>query len=481
VQTAKQKFGRDVLLSSVATGVRLLRHVLILPVLTHSLDEIQLGLWEQIMVGVALLIPWVSLQLPGALVRFLPGVEDIEQRREITYSICLLAFVSSIVLASLLGLALHFSLPLSRWSPLLPVLPLITALTVASTGIESIRAYFRALRQIITHSALSIAQYFGELTLIAYALLGSGDIAVGLWALLAIRSLLFVLGSFCIIRQLGLSLPSFAHIRAYLNFSIPLIPTSALYRFFDAGDRYLLAHFLGHASVGIYYISYTAASFFTTLASPLHLVLLPALAELWNSGQKGKIAEYISDIIGYTTLLSLPLLVFTLVLPREILQLITPDAYGESARYLPILALGFFAFCLGVPGDHLLVASGRTRLLFYINSAMVTINIILNLVLIPRIGISGAAYSTLAGHLLYSLTVLTLTQRITNFSLPWRSIALTLFHAVLMGFILILIKPHLPPLAAAVISGATYILLCIITSLFGRREWDFLRQILQRP
>jgi O-antigen/teichoic acid export membrane protein len=477
VQNTKHKFGRDVLLSSLATATRVLRHLMIIPVLTHGLDQIQLGLWEQVMVGIALAIPWLTLQLPGALVRFLPGVVG-DRRRDIAYSLFLLSLISSSMLCLVLVFFFSFIIEQTRWNALAPMLPLIGALAIITACLDSVRAYFRALRQMLRHSTLSIAQYFGELVLIGYVLLESSDITMGLWTLLAIRAVLMVSGALSVTHQLGWAWPSFAESRIFLRYSIPLIPNSAFYRVFEAGDRYLIAYFLGHAAVGVYYVSYTAASVFATIAAPVHLVLLPTLAELWDNGQKGEIAEYLNAIIRYTTILSLPILVFVVLIPGQLLSILTPEAYGEAARYLPILSLGFLAFSLGVPADHLLLAAGKTRILFVINSAMALANIILNFALIPVIGIAGAALSTLAGHLLYSLAVHILAKRIITYHLPWHSLLLAVFCASLMAVLLHFATGHMPLFLAAGISLLAYFLLCIATRLLGHQEWQYLRRLI---
>jgi len=432
------------------------------------------------MVGIGLAIPWVSLQLPGALVRFLPGVKDPQQQRDITYSIFFLALLFSILLALIIGLCFYLALANTRWEALRSMLPIILALLISSTCLESVRSYFRALRYMVRHSTISIAQYFGELLLVTFTLLETNNIAEGLLALLAIRTILSIIGAFSITRQLGFSWPDFTNARIYLKFSIPLIPNSALYRLFDAGDRYLLAHFLNHAAVGVYFVSYTASSFFTTIISPIHLVLLPALSELWNEGNKEKIGEYIADIIGYTAILSLPFIAFAILIPTELLSMLTSDTYAESARYIPILALGFLAFSLGVPGDHLLVAAGKTHVLFLINGAMVLANLTMNILLIPRIGISGAALSTVAGHLIYALTVLVLARRIVSFSIPWRSLFMATFNTAAMGIILMIAKPHVHLVVSISASSITYIILSLATGVLGKREWNFICQLIDK-
>ena len=478
--TAKHRFGRDVLLSGIASGVRSLRHFLFLPVLTYGLDEIQLGLWELLMVSVGLAIPWISLQLPGAIVRFLPGVEEPRDQREIAYALFFLALGSSVLLAVLWGIGGRYALADTPWSPLRPLLPIVVVLAIATTGLESVRSFFRARRLILHHTGVGIAQYFGELVLVGYALWYGSGLSAGLWAMLAIRAILLTIGAAIVIRQLGWHRPSFARWREFLCFSIPLIPNSALYRLFDFSDRYLLAHFLGTAAVGTYFVSYTAASFFATLTAPLHLVLLPTIAEFWNRGDREQIAVYLREAVHYTLIASLPALVTAVLLPTELLALVTPASYNEAAHSLSILALGFFAFSLGVPADHLLVAAGRTRVLFAVNSTMLVGNVVLNILLITRLGIPGAAIATLAGHLIYALATLILARRIIPFAIPWRTIFFAGANAFLMGVLIWSAKPHLHPLLSLAGGALLYFLLSLPTKLLGAREWHYLRGLLAK-
>ena len=479
LKTAKHQFGRDVLLSSFATGARWLRYFLALPVLTHSLDQVQLGLWEQVIVGINIVIPWVSLQLPGALVRFLPGLTDTKKQRDTTYALLFLTLAYSILLTLIFSLIFRAIFSESNWSPLVALLPSVSLLIIMTTCVDYVRSYFRARRQMVLHSTHATIQYFGELVVIAYALWDTRNIEVALWALLSIRTFLFFVGLFFIIRQLGWAKPSSLSARMYLKFSVPLIPTSALYRLFDAGDRFLIAHFMGHAAVGTYYVSYTVASVFATLSSPIYLVLLPALAEFWKDEKKEEIKDYISDILRYTTTLTVPILVFVSLFTKELLLIAASDSYAESAHYVPALALGFFAFSLGVPGDHLLMAAGKTRWLLMINGAMTFVNISLNMLLIPSVGLFGAVSATVIGHLVYALATLSLAHRIIPLHIPWRSFLLVLINSLIMGFILHLTRSHLSIMPLGLLAACSYGILSAISGLIGKREWNYFLRMLK--
>jgi hypothetical protein len=88
--------------------------------------------------------------------------------------------------------------------------------------------------------------------------------------------------------------------------------------------------------------------------------------------------------------------------------------------------------------------------------------------------------STLAGHLIYALTVLFLARRIVSFTIPWRSLITSLLNAIVMGYLLVATQSYFPTIFAVLLSGMTYLLLCFITDLLGRREWLYLRQLLNR-
>ena len=117
---------------------------------------------------------------------------------------------------------------------------------------------------------------------------------------------------------------------------------------------------------------------FSTIETHHRQDLQGALPNCGIRAKKEKIADYLSQIIRYTAIVSLPMLVFAVLIPEQILSILTPDAYTESGHYLPILSLSFLAFRSGVPTDHQLLAAGKTRTLFIIDTTMAMANIILN-------------------------------------------------------------------------------------------------------
>ena len=279
----RTKFGRDVVVAGIATLTRSLRNLLLLPLLTHAISLSDFGVWEQIAVGIAILVPWVSLHLPGALLRVLAGQQDVRQVQEGFYSVLFFVFLYGAFFAAACWLAAQY---LSAYPGLQPFMLYSDAilLVLPLTVLNNVAlAFFRTFRLMLRHSLLILFQNFGEILLITYLLDRGGGVLGALLALAVIRGLTLAAGLAMVVARIGFRWPRFRVLGPYLRFGLPLVPQSWFYRVFDAGDRYILSYCIGSVAVGLYTAAYTAGTLFSTLISPLNLVLLPLMAELWNS------------------------------------------------------------------------------------------------------------------------------------------------------------------------------------------------------
>lgn len=480
--SSRAKFGRDVVIAGLAAVLKSTRNLLMLPLLTHSLSLAEYGIWEQIMAGIALLLPWVSLQLSGALMQFLPGQTDRTQAQESFYSVFAFATGFSVLSALLLWFCApmlqpypYFALFIENAGPVVVLIPL-------SVMVGMVVSYFRACRLMGRHSLLTLAQNFGEISLVASVLIAGEGLRAALVSLAAARGLLVLLGGTMSILHLGWRWPHFRQLRAYLTFSIPQIPPSSFYRIFDLADRYILNYFLGPAAVGLYSTAYTSGGFFITLLYPLHLVLLPALAELWNTKQLDEMGAYATHTLRYSCLLGFPCLAGICTFPLPILQVLVPQSYAGAALYLPALAAGFLFYGIAIPAEHVVLTSGRTRLLLLLNGILAGGNITCNLALVPLVGIWGAVLATLVGQAYYAITVLVLARRILHFALPWREALRYGLCALCMAFLLARLNSLVPiPILLLILVGAAlYVGLLLLSKSISSAEIRYFVGLLGR-
>lgn len=471
----KLSFGRDVLITAVATALKSLRNLLLIRFISVNLSMADYGVWEQIAVGIALITPWLSLQLPSALLRFLPGIEDKQRWRDDFYSV-LFFVVTTASIVALLAWSGRALLPnYSHLEPFIAHAGLIALLIPLTVAVNTVITLLRAMRQMVIHSALTLAQNFGEFVLIGY-LLGHGhDLGAALFSLSIVRGAILLAGLSIAYAQFGISWPTFTRLRPYLLYTIPLVPNSSLYHIFNAGDRYVLSYFTDHTAVGTYAAAYTVSSFFTTLVSPINMVLLPVMAELWNHQQKRELGDYLTQSIRYSTLVSLPALAGACYFTSPLLSLLVSDAAPQIAPPFIVLSVSFLIFGIGIVGGNVLATAGQTRLLLTVDFSLATFNIVLNLLLVPIWGIMGAAISTLLSHVFYTGIVLYKANKTAAFRMPWLSIIHCASGAALMiGTLYLLDSLILIAFPLQIVLGAVvYGIFMVISGGIEQREVSF--------
>lgn len=131
-------------------------------------------------------------------------------------------------------------------------------------------------------------------------------------------------------------------------------------------------------------------------------VLSPVVAETMVSGDRERLAHNLRLMVRWVTLLSLPIFVTFLFFGRTLLGL-WGQSYTSAHSALVLLATGHLANAVLGLHQWPVVMSGRSRLDLLNNAVAFAVNLVLNLVLIPRWGLTGAASATLAGNLVLRL------------------------------------------------------------------------------
>ena len=476
---SKQRFARDVLIAGAANLARSLRGLILLPIITGHLSLAHYGEWEMLTIAIAFLTPWITFSLGSALIRFLPGQDDAVVSEGFYSIFCFVLFSSGLAAFALWLLAT----PLSSFPALAPLArnsPAIAFVLVGSSLLGIVLSYFRAFRLMFSHSLLSLSQHFIEVVLIAYLLQTGAPLADALWAFGATRALLMTVGLIRIATTRGITRPRFAQLRAYLAFAIPLIPSSLFYQLYDQADRFFIYAFIDATAVGTYAAAYWAGSLFTTFISPIHTVLLPAMAALWNQHKKGEIGGYLTQTVRFSALVAMPLLAGGTLLSEPLLAPFVLDNPGSVAVYFPFLAVSFIFFGFGIPFGDLMATAGQSRRLFYLNGGLALANLLLNLLLVPLYGIAGAVFSTIACHFTYAVGTSLMARSILTYKLPWGMLARNILAATAMALVIRWIFGSAPTeaLVPVLIGAMVYIVLLFALGALTKQDLYFFANLI---
>lgn len=176
-----------------------------------------------------------------------------------------------------------------------------------------------------------------------------------------------------------------------IKYSIVLIPTSFLWWIIKASDRFVLVAFYGVAINGIYAISYKIPT------------ILQAIAKIFNQAWvftaiKEKDSEdnelFTNIIFRKLYLITFMIALFLLIILKPLLSIYVSDDFFEAWKYVPFLLFGTIFVTLGtfLSSSYNVYKDSKGFLFSGIFGAV--LNIILNIILIPKMQVYGAAIAT---------------------------------------------------------------------------------------
>ncbi|MEA2898264.1 MAG: hypothetical protein QOJ84_3879 [Bradyrhizobium sp.] len=178
-----------------------------------------------------------------------------------------------------------------------------------------------------------------------------------------------------------------------LRTSMPLLLVNSMTLMLGWTDILVLGMWRDAAEVGIYGIAMRVALLTAFILSAINVVVAPHFAALHAEGNTAALRRLAQQSAFWTLVAAAPAILVLLLVPDLILQIFGPQ-FREGAGPLRILALGqLFNVATGSVAV-LLVMTGHEKLMRNIVAASAALNLLGNLVLVPRYGVIGAATST---------------------------------------------------------------------------------------
>ncbi len=211
---------------------------------------------------------------------------------------------------------------------------------------------------------------------------------------------------------------SFSSIKAktMLRFGLPLVPAALALWILEGSDRVVIERFWGPAEVGIYSLAYKYGVILQMALVAFQTAWAPLLFSL--SKQEGA-SQVISRILTYFLTGMMLLATLLYVVRKPVLSLAaSADFAGAESVVGPIL-LGFLFYgfyFVAISGSYI---HGKTLSIALVVGMAAGLNLILNFVLIPKFGGSGAAWATAFSYLALGGMMYWLSQRYFPMSLEW--------------------------------------------------------------
>lgn len=437
-----QKFAREVIIVGLATGLIALSGIFMMPLFTRTLGAAAYGIWAQSYATVNMLLILVGLGLPYAMTRILPSRTDRAVIRDDVNSVLCLSFVLTLI-PSLIIFLFAPAIARSFFDGDTDVVKLTAVIVLLSSPITIYVTLFRALRHTKTYSVLLLIDAYGQVGVVAYLVLHGYGLVSMFLGLLAIRVFLLFCLFVYVARQFGFGRPHFLNTMEYLRFGMPTVSMSVSWWVVSFSDRYVIASYLGAASVGIYSAAYGIANIIVMTVTILSLVLTPALSQLYDEGRSDQLAAHIGYSLKYFMLLAIPFVAGAAVLARPLLTLFsTAEIASGGLVVLPLLALSILVFGVCAIVGQVLLLTRKTSLMGFLWVAAAALNLGLNIVSVPHLKLAGSAISSLIAYAFVLGIVSHHAFRDVRFPIDWRFIMKSLVASGLMAAVIAFMHPQ---------------------------------------
>jgi O-antigen/teichoic acid export membrane protein len=477
------KFARDVIIVGLATGLGALSSIITIPLFTRVLGATDYGIWAQSLATSSIVLMVVGLGLPYPMTRFLPAKTDKAAIRDDVYSVLCLSLLVTLVVSAIMVI---FAGPIARtfFDGATQIVRLTALVILLSSPTGIYLTFFRAFSHMKTYSLFTLIDAYGQVGIVAYLVLHGYGIEPILIGLIALKGLLLICLLLYVTRQMGTAWPRFLRTKEYLRFGLPAMPSLLSWWAVSSSDRYVIASYLGLDSVGIYSAAYGIGNILFLIISILGLVLTPTLSRLYDEEKMDELVTQISYSLKYFLMLAIPFVVGAAVLARPLLTLFsTSNMASRGNVVLPLIALSvLLCGAYGIVGQQVLLLTKKTALIGFVWVAAAALNLGLNILLVPRLGINGSAISSLMAYALILGIVSYYSFRKVRIPIDSRFIIKSLAASGLMTLVVWLISPNSrPQTVAAVVAGVVvYAIGLFLLRAIRKDEIAFFRSLLSR-
>ena len=229
-------------------------------------------------------------------------------------------------------------------------------------------------------------------------------------------------------------------LKDYYRFGVPMTFAVFASVILNLSDRLVIQYFLSSTEVALYDMpARITEKSILLLLTLFDMVDRPYILGQVNVKSKAELQKNIQSFVRLFLLLMIPVITSYFILSKELIYLISDKKYLDSSQVIPIIALSYFFIGLGGRYQLGSLIAKKAKIFFIISMTCGLLNVIGNIILIPKFGYKVAAYTTLFSAIIYFFWHLYYSKKfyLDNIFLK------LLFKFILIGIILIIVSKFL--------------------------------------
>lgn len=455
------------------------------PVFTRLFSVDEYGLLNLVLKTVAVFVVFAKMGVQNSVMRFYQefAVQGDRNALRAYYSTLYFAIFAFAALATIVFDLFIWSAPTRLLSPLLRHLLLLGSGLIFIRGIYSVLlGFWRIQERTILFNAVDALNKLGTIVVICVlAFTWERTVQAFLGGSLLVEGVSVVLASLLLFHQ-GLLRPGSCDstfFRQAVVYGAPLIFYELFGVVLASADRFLVQYYLGSRQLGYYSAAYNiSSSLQDSVVAPLALALFPIYMRLWVTKGMQETQKFISTIFNHFALASVGIIALVTLTSKDAVVLLASEKYQKAHSLVPLLVAALLLAASHFFIDPGLLIYRKTGIMARIALYSTGVNIVLNVLLLPRLALLGAGLATLLSYLFMTLLTVHSSFALLPISLQLERVAKYAVAAAIAVFALHGLHTEHPLVGLAIKGTLGTLSYLALVSLFDKTFRVFLTNLL---
>lgn len=393
---------RDMMKYSPSKICGMLGNAIIIPVYTSLLSPEQYGLYSLSIAVLSFLCiifsDWVGL----SGLRFFKQHEMTQDMpKYLTTLVTML--VSNITLMFILSFIFRhwfyaqFNIPVKYF---MAILFLIIPVAIRALLFQLLRAQLKSISFTISTIANQLMTIFLSIFFVKVFHMGAVALLLGMAISISLTDIILIYQS-NILAWFKVQKIEWKSVLPIITYGIPIAATSLSAWIINQSNKIIMNSIHGFSQVGLVGVAYGLTfPIFMTIFAIITVAAIPRIINMYE--ERIDVRPIISKFLGYFILVALPTLTIVSVYSMEFVEIFSANPkFYEAYKLIPYLAFGTFFMAITDYTTLQYNLAKKTYIDFIIKLISGIVGVILNIVLIPKIGLIGVGIATLTANFLY--------------------------------------------------------------------------------
>lgn len=365
---------------------------LLLPFYTKYLNPELYGELNMVTALISFFTPILTLEIVASVFRFSNKVSLKEQNKVLTSS--LIGIIPFMLFFLILGKITIFYFKIDYLQKYYLIIAIIFIISYIN---NILKENLRSNSQIKIYSLIGVLETFSAIIL-NIILVPKYKILGMFYSMIISLGIISIILIYCteLNKRFLIKYFDIKTLKEMLVYSLPLIPNAVIWWIIGLSDRYFLKYYYGFSEVGLY-----------SLANKFPLILTMFFGIFYSSFQISALDEYktkeynsfFNNIFEMVSSFLVLCTIGVIFIIKPLIKITISNSYSEVWKFVPFLLIAtLFNNYASILGVNYLVLKNSKGVLKSSITAM-TINVILNIILIPKYSIYGASVATIISYI----------------------------------------------------------------------------------